>query len=103
MKTPTPKMNFSQQSSQGSTADFSSSEKSDEKKQKLLFKENYALGHVLKDSYQIGPGELRKCRHLETNVMRQVQVINKAKLDQTELEKLNDDLDLRCNLNHVNI
>lgn len=48
-------------------------------------------------------GEVRKCRHKITNIVRAVKILNKEKLDKLETDRFNNEIEILKSFDHPNI
>ena len=64
------------------------------------FKEDYLVGQSLGSSHF---GEVRKCRHIQTNQVRAVKIIRKDKIDKVSLAQFYHEIEVLKRLDHPNI
>lgn len=64
------------------------------------FKDCYTPGTVLGEG---AFGEVRKCQHKTTKVVRAVKLVKKDNLSDNEIKALEDEIEILCKLDHPNI
>lgn len=76
-------------------------------KTKFIFQNN---DEKFRDVYLIGSsmgsghyGEVRKCKHQRSNIVRAVKILKKDKLDKYEHERIKNDIEMLKNLDHPGV
>lgn len=64
------------------------------------FRDNYLIGSSMGTSTY---GEVRKCKHSRSNIVRAVKILKKEKLDDMENERLHNEIEMLKVLDHPSI